>query len=291
MSEIVYASRIEMRHSLDYITYGRTQTDRKITIFKSPGKVAVVNSSLIAGIPRSAPDKRYFYWRSIASSGFRRNKAGTIVPFSCTRPWDAKVGTPWRHKFPNEPFNWLTRAPEDGDDDAGRIFQHAVWDEFGFRDANELYPMLDKYELPSYFTIPNTLKMPFRTDDWEDFTSRVFGKTRTSPKMIAAVRQTEPYVVAYAQQFRGLVPDGELIGCMYRNRFDEEMEENFQPHSPTIRHYLRHTSRSTCLALVRASLDFSDMRRIQRMTQLNKRDMARYATMNNPVNNWSDVVR
>jgi len=41
------------------MTYGRQPTDKKVTIFKNPGKVAVFQSTLVCGVPRQAKDKRY----------------------------------------------------------------------------------------------------------------------------------------------------------------------------------------------------------------------------------------
>lgn len=289
MSEIVFAETFEQRANVPHMTYGRQPTDKKVTIFQSPGKVAVVESTLVCGVPRGHPTKRYYYWRSIASSGFRRNKVGTIVPFSCTRPWDAKVGTGWKHKWPQEPFNWLHGTSHD--DTAGEAFQRAVWDEFGVRSIQELYPMLDKYRLPTYQTIPNSLKVAFRADDWEVFTQKVFGKTRTTKPLIGAVQETEPYFVAYAQQFRGLVPDEAVQGFLERNHFDEEMEETFQPHSPTIRPFLLAASKETRDNLISVTFDRSDLMRVSRFVRFGSRDMKEYAQRASGYKNWTQLAR
>lgn len=291
MSEIVFTQTFEQRQGVDTMTYGRQPTDRKVTIFKNPGKVAVVRSTLVCGVPRGHSDKRYYYWRSTASAGFRRNRAGTIVPFSCTRPWDAKVGVGWHHKWPQEPFNWLSGVGTQPDD-AGEAFQRAVWDEFGIRDITELYPMLNLYGLPSYKTIPNSLKMPFRSDDWEDFTARVFGKTRLTKPLVASVQNTEPYFVAYAQQFRGLVPDSHVEAFLQRNHFDEEMEETFQPHSPTIRSFLLAANQETRNNLIGITFDNADLRRVMHFTRFGTRYMKGYADRGKTTyENWTQLAR
>lgn len=290
MTEIVFTQRFEKRDHVPYMEYGRQPTDKKVTIFKNAGKVAVVQSTLVCGVPRGHKDKRYFYWRSTASAGFRRNKAGTIVPFSCTRPWDAKVGVAWKHKWPNEPFNWLHGTSHD--DTAGEAFQRAVWDEFGIRRVQELYPMLDQYNLPSYATIPNSLRMPFRTDDWEEFTQKVFGKTRTNKRLVAAVQQTEPYFVAYAQQFRGLVHDSFIEAFLDRNHFDEEMEETFQPHSPTIRPFLLAANKETRDNLISVTFDNADLRRVGSFVRFGAKHMKAYADRGESTyKNWTQLAR
>lgn len=290
MSEIVFTETFEARRGVSDMTYGRMPTDRKVTIFRNTGKVSVVNSTLVVGVPRGAPSKRYYYWRTTASAGFRRNSAGTIVPFSCTRPWDAKVSVAWRHKWPDEPFNWLYGTAHD--DTAGEAFQRAVWEEFGVRTVHDMYPMLDKYGLPSYKTIPNSLKMPFRTDDWEDFTTRVFGKTRLSKPLVSAVQNTEPYFVAYAQQFRGLVPDAAVVSFLEHNHFDEEMEETFVPHSPTIRPFLLATNQETRDSLISVDFDISDVRRVMNFVRFGPKHMKAFADRaGTTYKSWTDLIR
>lgn len=290
MSEIVFTETYEQRYGVDTMDYGRRPTDKKVTIFKNPSKVAVVQSTLVCGVPRGHKDKRYYYWRSVGSAGFRRNKSGTIVPFSCTRSWDAKVGVGWRHKLPNEPFNWLYGTGPG--DTAGEAFQRAVWDEFAIRDVQELYPMLDRYGLPSYSTIPNSLKTPFRSDDWEDFTTRVFGKTRLSKRLVAAVQNTEPYFVAYAQQFRGLVPDEAVLGFMERSHFDEEMEEHFQPHSPTIRPFLLAANQVTRDNLIKTDFDRSELMRVGQFVRWGNKHMKAHADHGQTTyKNWTQLAR
>lgn len=286
MSEIIFTQTFEKRDHIKDIR-SRDATDRKVTIFRSPGKVAIVQSTLVCGVPRGHRDKRYYYWRSIGSYGFRRNRAGTVVPFSCKRPWNAKSGVGWTHSLPDEPFNWLEYS-QNGNDDAGEVFRHAVWAEFGVRKIQDMYPMLDKYRLNSYRTIPNTLKMPFRVDDWSEFTERVFGKTRTTPRLTSAVKKSEPYFVAYAQQFRGLVPDNDIIDFLDRNSFDDEMEEGFTPHSPSVRPFLLKVDDKTRKSLISMTFDLSDMNRVYRFVMFGKRYMEQYATAQ-PYVNWSQV--
>jgi hypothetical protein len=274
MSEIVYTHTREYRDFINQMDGGRTTADQKVTIFQQPGKVAFARSVLVVGVPRGHKDKRYYYWRTVASTGFRRNSAGTVIPFSCSRPWDAKVGVQWSHKFPNEPFKLLDFEAED--DDAAEAYRRAVWYTFGFRNVNELFPMLDEYRLSNYGHIPNTLKYPFRVKDWSEYTARAFGKTRVTPRLVAAVKQTEPYIVAYAQQFRGLVDDDKMVKFIEDNHFDDEMEEGFRPHSPNIRPGLLVAHQGLRDGLIANKMDISDMARVYNMCAMGKPNVMRY---------------
>lgn len=258
MSAIVYTKTTELRDGVPSATYGRIATDSKVTIFQSRDKVAVVNSSLVVGAPNGNKTKRYYRWRTVGSTGFRRSSLGNIIPYQCHRRFDAKRSVPWTHRQPREPFQLLLNTQSE----LGRAFKHAVWDTFDVEKQEDIYPMMQQYNLLHYWTIPNSLLASFRVDDWTEYTARAFGKTRTTPRLIAAVQQTEPYIVAYAQQFRGLVDDDKVVAFIERNHFDEEMENEFQPHSPNIRSGLLHTSQSIRDGLIMRDMSLEEINRV-----------------------------
>lgn len=278
MSEIVYTERHEQgRSAVAGMEYGRAVLDNKVTIFKSRDKVSLVTSRLIVGVPRGEAhkNKRYYYWRAVESYGFRRNNSGNVIPFQCRRPFDAKVGVHWQHQLARQPFMML----DERDDWAvANEYRAAVRSTFGVEKASDIYPMMDEYGLQTYWSIPNSLKAGFRQRSVDAMATAVFGKTRVNPRLIAAVQNTEPYIVALAQQFRGLVTDKKIIKFMENNHFDDEMEEGFTPHSPDIRIGLLGASQSLRDGLIQNTLDLSDMKRIQYLTGMGKYTMRHYFT-------------
>lgn len=288
MSEIVYTETEKDRSRIPDMAYGREPADKKVTIFQSRDKVALVTARLVVGVPRRGSDKRYYYWRSTASVGFRRNKNGTIIPFQCMRQFNAKRTDPWTHTQARYPFELLS------DDEGGRVaeeFRRAVWFTFDVTKTTDLYPMMDEYGLIHYHTIPYTLHNAFRADDWTEYAARAFGKTRVTPRLVAAVKQTEPYFVAYARNFRGLVDDSRLVEFMESNHFDEEMEECFHPHTPDFRAGMLHAHQDVRDALINTKIDLSDMRRIKYVTSVQKNYLSRsfLGNSNRLPLNWTEV--
>lgn len=288
MSEIVYTETEQDRGHVANMSHGRTATDKKVTIFQSRDKVALVTSRLVAGVPRRYSDKRYYYWQSVSSLGFRRNKNGTIIPFQCSRAYDAKRSDPWKHMQARYPFELL------GGDDNSRMaeeFRRAVWFVFDVTKTTDIYPMMDRYDLLHYHTIPHTLHKAFRQDAWGDYAAAAFGKTRVTPRLINAARNTDPYFVAYAQNFRGLVHDSQLVAFMERNHFDDEMEEGFQPHTPDFRAGILHAHQDVRNALINTKIDLSDMKRIWHVTSVQKKYLAHSfkGNSNRLPQNWTEV--
>lgn len=279
MVEIVYTETYEKNRGLvDSMDYGRAILDDKVTIFQSRDKVSLVTSNLIVGVPRGRDpeankNKRYYYWRSVESYGFRRNRAGNVMPFQCRRPWDATVGVHWQHQQARDPFLMLA---ERADWALANEFRRAVRTTFGVEKPSDIYPMMDEYGLFNYITIPNSLKVAFRERSFDDLTRVSFGKTRTTPRLVAAVANTDPYIVAYAQQFRGLVDNEKIVKFIEDNHFDDEMEEGFRPHSPDIRHGLLAAPKKLLDALISNQMDLSDMNRVRYLTGVGKYSMKSY---------------
>lgn len=275
MSEIVYTHVNKRRDHIADMVESRTLADRKVTIFQSHNKVAVVGSSLVVGVPRlkdgSRSDKRYYYWRSTNSFGFRRNRAGNVIPYQCTRPWDATVGVHWRHQQARDPFDALVDIPEsDWQEEWQHAYRRAVWESFDIKTITDLFPMLDEFGMEKYESIPYTLHAPFRTDDWTEFANRAFGKTRTTPRLIAAVKNTEPYHIAYARNFRGLVDNDLLVEYLERNRsFSDVLEAEFRPYTPDFRAGILAASQETRDSLIKNDPSDEDIsRRIQNVCVL-----------------------
>src|SRR6478609_7122951 len=262
MSEIVYTETEKMRGGIADMGHGRRQTDRKFTLFQSRDKVALVLSSLVVGVPygrrkdtgnmQPLTDKRYYYWRSHYSYGFRRNQSGTIIPYQCQRPWDSTYKGEWKHQQARAPFDVLSGATDNILSDALiHEFRRAVWSTFDVTTIEDIFPMLPEIGLTHYYTIPHNLRAAFRQSSWEDYTATAFGKTRVTPRLLAAVKNAEPYHVAYARNFRGLVEADKVVEYLERNsRFDEEMEDGFRPHTPEFRKGILVAGQETRDALI-----------------------------------------
>jgi hypothetical protein len=287
MSEIVYTETDKIRGHIADMGHGRKPADRKFTLFQSDSKVALVTSTLVVGVPlgrnkdkgykEPLTDKRYYYWRSHYSFGFRRNSAGNIVPYQCQRPWDSSWKSPWRHQQARAPFTLLSPEGEDGfSERLAHEFKRAVWATFDVTNINDIFPMLPVVGLEHYYTIPHTLHAAFRQSTWEDYTATAFGKTRVTPRLVAAVKGAEPYHVAYARNFRGLVDNDKVVEYLERNgMFDEEMGEGFRPHTPDFRKGILAAPVETRNALIDLDLTLEDMKRIKAITSVQKNYMAR----------------
>lgn len=304
MSEIVYTETDKMRSHIASMGHGRTQADRKFTLFASRDKVALVTSSLVVGVPlgrdndlgykQPLTDKRYYYWRSHYSFGLRRNSAGNIVPYQCQRPWDSTYKTPWKHQQARAPFTLLSVDGEDGfSERLAHEYRRAVWSAFDVTSIEDIFPMLPVVGLQHYHTIPHTLHGAFRADDWTEFTARAFGKSRVTARLVAAVKGAEPYHIAYARNFRGLVETEKMVSYLERNaRFDEEMEEKFRPHTPDFRKGVLAANCDTRNALIDVDLTLDDMKRIQNITSVQKNYMERSfqrSWRNNVPMSWKEI--
>lgn len=275
MYKIAFTETFEDRRHIPDMVGGRAPADQKVTVFQSRHKVAVVRSTLVVGVPRGHPDKRYYNWRTTASFGFRRNTAGNIVPFQCTRNWDSGKGSAWHHITPTAPFNMLEKARDDQPDDLGRAFQHACWEEFNITDIKQIYPMLDKYNMSRYSLMPTNLRPAFRQDNWEAYAAVAFGKTRRSKRLVAAVQNAEPFIVSYAQQFRGLVSDEQMVSYMENNFFDDEMEANFKPFNINFRPLLLAASPQVREHFIKERLTAQVMDRLRSKSLYSKNELAR----------------
>lgn len=287
MSEIVYTETQKYRDFIDTMEGGRRPADRKTTIFASQNKVALVNSALVVGVPRGADhvNKRYYYWRSTNSVGFYRNRAGQPQPYCARRSWDAKVAEPWRHGNAAPVFNLLGDTSTPG----GQAFTHAVWEAFGASKMEEVYPIAGRYELPSYTHMPYSLRPAMRHSDWASFAAHAFGKTRATPRLVAAVENTEPYIVSLAQQFRGFVPNELLTKFIEDNHFDDEMEEGFRLHNPNVREIVRNLNEKSASAILSRGLDLGDTARIMQMTGPGGKYYRKHIEKDKDYSSWSDM--
>jgi hypothetical protein len=260
MSEIVYTHTEKKRDVVDHIGTidyaNRAPLDDKVTIFKGKNKVAVVDSRLVCGVPNHDPknkDKRWYKWRSVSSLGLRRNSNGTIIPWNCSRPWDFKLATPWKHSNIGEAFETL-----EYDTEVGEAYRRACWETFGIIKFEDVFPIADQYGIVKYDYIPHPFRGSMRLPKMEEFVAATFGKTRTTGRMVNAVAGTDPWIVAYAYAFRGYVDDSKLITFLEDNHFDDEMME-YQPYSPNIRHLVKAMTPEQANALVTRKLDITDM--------------------------------
>lgn len=302
MSEIVYTETDKQRAHIASMGHGRTQADKKFTLFQSRDKVALVISSLVVGVPvghnkdtglkEPLRDKRYYYWRSHYSLGFRRNRAGNVVPYQCQRMWDCTYRTNWAHQQAGLPFELLREnVKQSFSERLTEEFRHAVWGSFNVTRIEDIFPMLPVVGLERYNTIPHNLHSAFRQNTWEEYAAAAFGKTRVTPRLVAAVKNTEPYFVAYARNFRGLVSNEALCVCMERNHFDDEMEENFQPYTPDFRAGILQAEQTTVDGLIGEKLDFNDLVKIRHIVGTGKHRPIYFQRRPGaaPAVNWSQI--
>lgn len=247
MGEIFWAKTHERRDHLKSHDYGEMPADRRTTVFASKDKVCLVDSALMVGAPRKST-KRYYYWRTHSSIGFFRNRAGHLQPYRAMRPLNSRGA--WRSFYPEEAFYYL-EEDEEFVGEAMRAFRAACSEYLRLYGVYDLYPMAKTMDMPERFKLlPANLRPHMRVTNWNEFMTSAFGKTRATPKFINAAQETEPYVIALAHEFRGLVADNELVKFMKRTQFDEQLMDNFKPHTPRLRRYLRRmdaTSRRNLL--------------------------------------------
>jgi hypothetical protein len=274
MSEIVYTYTEEKREKVPSIGQdgyeNRDALDSKVTVFKDKNKVAVVYSRLLCGVPNAKPenkDKRWYRWHSVASCGLRRNKQGTIIPWNCTRDWNSRVADQWRHTTPGTAFNLL-----EDDGELAEAYRKACWESYGDVRLEDVFPIAGLYNLPAYSLMPRDLRPAMRLKTMDDFVAGSFGKKRATGRMVNAVAGTDPWMVAYAYQFRGYVDDGKLITFLENNRLDDEMQD-VEPFHPTLRLVVKEMDQSMRDSLIDCVLDYSDMKSLRFYCRQGKSNM------------------
>jgi hypothetical protein len=258
MSEIVYREVVEQRPNISDQRYGIIPTDHAVTIFKSGDKVARVESRLMMGSNPSS-DKHYWFWRSTESAGFFRNRAGNIQPYHCNRNTNAKAR--WVFSMPSQSLGWLSPGDLSPSHDVARDI---VNDVFKISSLGDLYPIADMYGLRAYQYIPFQLRTAMREETWGEYATKVFGKNRTTDRLVSAVQNTEPFVVALAHQFRGLVDDETLVRFMDKTQFDDDMIDNFRPSSPWVRPVVSQLMPRSRKTVLNSGLTIEDISHIAR---------------------------
>jgi hypothetical protein len=194
-----------------------------------------------------------------------------------------KVADQWRHGNAKPVFDYMEE-----DSDLGRAFKDACWSTFNITGLGDMYPMADKWGIHSYRYIPYGLKAAMRETGWEDFTGRVFGKTRNSKRLQAAVANTDPYIVAYARDFRGLVPNDELVSFVENTHFDDEMMDGFEGEDPKVRNLLLAMNEKSRRVILARGLDLSDIRNIN--NRISKNLVHHYIKLDKDYDSWTDAL-
>lgn len=291
MGERVFSVTEDRRILIDNLkqehTVSQVPTDIKKTVWVSPNKASIVVSSLVVGRPRGEDhkDKRYYKWRTTASLGLYRNRGGNPQPYHATRPWNFNKGTPWAHRNAHTVFGWMEE-----DSDLGRAFKHACWQTFDVTCLNDMYPMAETWGISGYKYIPYALRPAMREYRWFDFTGRVFGKKRNSKRMQEAVSNTDPYIVAYAREFRGLVPDDELTAFVENTHFDDEMMEGFNGEDPRVRFALKAMNEKSRRTLLARGMDLSDITNLERLRHYGKDWQKGIVARDTDYARWSDLL-
>lgn len=251
MGEIVWAKTREWRDHLESHTYGQVPADSRTTIFASPDKVAMVEGVMMVGANRNS-DKKYYFWRSVSSVGFFRNRAGNLQPYRARRPVKAKS---WTSYYPETSFFYLEEE-EIMPVESVREFRKACKEHLGLTSVYDLYPMAEVIGLPERFSLlPANLRPHMRTTDWNEYLTSAFGKTRVTPEFVKAAKNTEPYVLSLAHEFRGLVPEKTLVKFVQNTHFNDELMEKFIPHTPKIRLVLKGMDERSRVRLIGEPID------------------------------------
>jgi hypothetical protein len=167
-------------------------------------------------------------------------------------------------------------------------FRQAMWEIFKITKPADFYPMMDMYGLYKPSLIPVNIRSAFKLDDWESYTAYIFGKTRT-PRLKVPVANTEPYVVALAHEARGLISEDTLVKFVANTHFDDELAEQFKPHTPNIRKMLKSAPVEAREKLFSRGIDFLDTQRIKLITNSHGR-MYRNYPINDKVTSWEEAV-
>lgn len=252
MGEIVWAKTHEHRDHLEGHTYGELPADKRTTIFADKNKVCMVDSTMIVGANRSS-GKFYYRWRSVSSVGFFRNKAGHLQPYRAVRPPKQKV---WNSFYPETAFYYLEQDGSVKFEEPVQAFRDACKRYLHLKSVYDLYPMAEVIGLPERFNLlPANLRPHMRTTDWNEYTAGALGKKRATPEMVEAVQKTEPYVLAMAHEFRGTVDDKALTTFVQTHYFDENLMQNFKPHTPKFRQIIKLTDDKSRMKLLRKPLN------------------------------------
>lgn len=291
MGERVFSVTEDRRDVIDNLkdphSESRVPSDIKKTVWVSPNKVSIAISTLVVGRPggEDHKDKRYYKWRTTASLGLYRNRGGNPQPYHAARPWNFKKGDQWAHRNAHTVFDWMEE-----DSDLGQAFKHYCWETFDVSRLGDMYPMTDVWGVISYKYMPYTLRPAMRESNWSDFTGRIFGKKRNSVRLQAAVSNTDPYIVAYARDFRGLVPDDELTAFVENTRFDDEMMEGFTGQDPNVRLALRKMNEKSRRTILARGMDMSDIKNLERLRCYGKKWQGGIIGKDNDYASWSDLL-
>jgi hypothetical protein len=291
----VYTETIENRAVVAAELPGLNVADQKTTIFQNDNKVAVATSVLLTGVPwdksdgdwKPIPGKRYYRWRTVGSYGFIRTKTGLAMPYHSTR--GPKARDHWHNRFPHIAADTLS-VPGQLED----AYRHAMWETFGARRVQDLYPMMDTYQLINYPSIPINLRRGFRESSPEIYAGMVFGKNRNTPRLQSAVVNTDAYVISLAHQFRGLVSDEALLSFIENTHFDKEMEETFEVHNPLVRRMIKFLKQEDREDILSRGLDAADLKRIMLLSRYasmpqNKHHMTGRFSGIGEMKSWSEI--
>lgn len=262
MARIVHTETYKDRSMLDNgFVASQVDLDRKATVWQDERKVGISFSRLRSGSVRGT-DKRWYRWGTHLAFGFRYSSRGNVVPYEVTRATSLRATDLWVNRRPLAAFGALEGTGfTEGVIEA---FQKAVAETFRVRTLHDIYPLARHYDISRYVGIPSNVRPAFRYDDVRDAAVVLFGKQRALGNKFLpdAMSRTDPYMIAVAEQFRGLTEDKNLVKFMAENDFDDEMEQTFTPHTPRLRPIVRRLSPDSRGMLLSSGIDNMDLKRI-----------------------------
>lgn len=185
-------------HENEYYPGQPTLVATKYSYFVKDNAVSKIYSQKISGLNRHSRN-RYYRWQTQSVSTVYRTKSGRIAGrHRAGKSWTASLAL---HAFERDDF-----------------FKQAVVDKFGVEPTLEnAYPLASHYGVPNEMCIPGGLRNGLRQETLGDLLNVTFGKTRYRKDLAKAVAKASPNAIAYARDFRGLVPIDWIVNFLRAN--------------------------------------------------------------------------
>lgn len=190
---------------------------RKSSLFVEPNKVNLVYSYQLSGINRHS-NKRWYRWVTDSVRGVKRNPQGTIVFYSLS---DRVCQVPYvLSDLLNDTFSVLvgdtTRLSE-----MEQEFLRSIYAEFRIEKTSDVYTSLKPYEdvlgnKLSRYNFTRDMLPHMREDNFKDFVTSAFGKTRVRKDLVKAAAGSSLETLCLVHAMRYNVPVDWLV-AFFRN--------------------------------------------------------------------------
>lgn len=174
----------------------------KDSYFVKDNAVTKIHSQKMSGINRHSR-KRYYRWQTGNIYSVYRTKTGRIAG-------RGRAGKSWTAYLPLDSI----RHDE--------FFKNAIIEKFGVEPSlDSAYPLASHYNIRNEMCIAGGLRNGLRQETLGDLLAVTFGKTRYRKDLAKAVAKSSPNAIAYARDFRGLVPIDWIVNFLRINEATE----------------------------------------------------------------------